>query len=101
MGKQSPGSEGAEDSSFQAKGHPTGINLQKTSRDGAEHGEGEAEAQGTGDEEHDATTRDQQGTGPPVEAGRGGIGHADGGGRQREEGTPGRDYSGADRDLIA
>ena len=30
----------------------------------------------------------------------GGGGHADGGGRQREEGTPGRDNPGANRDLI-
>ena len=31
------------------------------------------DAQGTG-EEHEATTQDRQGTGPPVKAGRGGAG---------------------------
>ena len=55
---------------------------------------------GWGDEEHDATTRDRQGTGPPVEADRGGSGCVDVGGRQREEGTPVRENPGADRDLI-
>ena len=43
-----PGSGGVQASSFHAKGHLTGIKLHKTPRDGAEHGEGEAEAQGTG-----------------------------------------------------
>ena len=50
------------------------------------------------DEEHEATTQDRQGTGPPVDSGRGGL--ADGGGRQRKKGTSGRDNPGADRDLV-
>ena len=45
--------------------------IQKTPRDGTEHGEGEAEAQGMGEEEHGTTTQDHQGSGPPVEVVRG------------------------------
>ena len=48
LGERSPGSGGAQASSFHAKGHPIVIKLQKTPIDGAEYGEGEAEAQGTG-----------------------------------------------------
>ena len=45
--------------------------LQKTPRDDAEIGEGEADAQGKGEEEQTDTTWYRKGTGPPVEAGRG------------------------------
>ena len=48
-----------------------GIKLQTTPRDGAEHGEGEADAQGTGGKEHDTTTQYLQGTGLLVEAVKG------------------------------
>ena len=57
---------------FTQKDTQRGIKLQMTPRDGAEHGGVEADAQGKGGEEHDATTRYRQGTGPLVEAGRGG-----------------------------
>ena len=50
LGKRSPGSGGAQASSFHAKGHLVGIKLQKTPIDSVEHGEGEEEAQGTGEE---------------------------------------------------
>ena len=57
---------------------------------------------GRGKKEHDATTRDRQGTRPPVKASRwGGSGRADGGGNQREEGNPGQDNPEVDMDLIA
>ena len=71
MGEKSPGSGGAQASIFHAKGHLIGIQLQTTPRDGTEHGKGGVKAQGTGDEEHAATTQDRQGTGMPVKAGRG------------------------------
>ena len=45
--------------------------IQNTPRDDAEQiGEGESDAQGTGDEEHNTITRGRQGSGPPVKAGR-------------------------------
>ena len=77
-------------SSICAKGHPKRhIKLQNTPRYGAEHGEGEADAQGTGGLTNmKPTTRGRQGAGPPFEVGRGGGG-VDGGVRQREEGTLG------------
>ena len=84
MGELSPESGGAQASIFHAKGHLIVIQLQKTPRDGAEHGEGEEDAQGTVDEEQDSATRYQQGNGTPVEAGReggrtlGGLRQADG-----------------------
>ena len=57
---------------------------------------------GRGNEEHDATTRDRLGTGPPAMAGRGGGSRrVNCGGRQRDEVTPRRDNPGADMDLIA
>ena len=57
---------------------------------------------GGGGEEQNATTQYKQGTVLPVEASRGGAGGCvDGEGRQREEGTPGRENPGGDRDLIA
>ena len=46
---------------------------------------------GRGEEETMPTTWDRQGTGPSVEAGRGGSGREDDGGRQREEGTLGQE----------
>ena len=86
---------------FTQKYTQRGIKLHTTPRDGAEHGEGEADAQGKGKKEHEATTRDRKETGPPVKEGRGrGSRPGDGGGRQREEGNHGRDNPGADRDLI-
>ena len=49
MGEQFPGSGGTKATSLRAKVHPKrDIKLQKTPRDGREHGEGEADAQGTG-----------------------------------------------------
>ena len=55
---------------------------------------------GKGKEEYGITTQDRQGTGPPVKAGRGGgSGREVYGGRQREEGTPGQENPGSDRDL--
>ena len=39
---------GAQASRFHARGHPIEIKLHTTPRDGAKHGEGEADAQGTG-----------------------------------------------------
>ena len=72
LGEQLPGGGGSQASIIHAKVHSVGIKLQKTPRDGAEHGEGEAQEQETVEEEHSATTRDRQGTGPPVEEGRGG-----------------------------
>ena len=90
MGERPPGSGVAQASSFNKKGHPIGIKLQNTPRDGAEHREDETEAQGTG-EESGATTWYRQGTGPPVEANRGGRGREADGGRQREDGNLGEE----------
>ena len=93
MGKRLPGSGGAQVSSLSAKGHlKRGIKLQKTPIYGAEHGQGEAGAQGTGGQKNTTpTTRNQQGNGPPVKAGRGGSGRSNDGGKQREEGNLGQD----------
>ena len=76
MGERSPGSGGAQASSLCAKGHlKWNIKLQKTPRDGTEHGEGEADSQGTGKKSRTETNRDRHGTGLLVEADRGGSGH--------------------------
>ena len=45
MGERLPCSGGAQASRYHAKGHPLGIQLQNIPIDGAEHIEGEAEAQ--------------------------------------------------------
>ena len=82
---------GAQASSLSAKGHQKReIKLQKTPRDSAEHGEGEANAHWTGRQKKmTPTIWEWQGTVPTVEARRGEIRRADNGGRQREEGTLG------------
>ena len=65
-------------------------------------GRARREHRGRGDEGDNTTTRDRQETGPPGETDRGGRDRpADGKVRQREEGTPGRENPGTDRELIA
>ena len=58
------------------------IKLQKTPRLGAEHGESDVGAQGTGGKKNTMpNTRERTSIGPPVKASRWGSGRADDGGR--------------------
>ena len=61
------------------------------------HGKGEAEEQGAGEEENDATTRDRQGTGLPVKARRRAGGREVDVCMQRDAGTPKWENPGANR----
>ena len=76
--------------------------LHKTPRDDAEliRG-GKADAQGTGDKKHDIKNRAGRGLGLRSRLAGGGSGCEVEGGRQREEGNPGRENPGSDRDLGA
>ena len=94
MGERSPGSGDALASVFRAKGHPPGINLQKTPIDGAENREGEVEAQVTGEQ----ITDPGRGIGCWSRTAGEDSGHVDGGDRKKEEGTPGQENPGADRE---
>ena len=73
MGERFLGSGGSHASCLSIKGLlKREIKLQKALRDGADHGEAEADAQGMWIQKNTTpTTRDMKGTRPPVEAGRG------------------------------
>ena len=79
FGKRFPGTGDAKDFSLSAQGHMKWkIKFQKTPRDGAEHREGDAGAQGTGGKNNRMpNTWERPRTGPPVEASRWGKGRVD------------------------
>ena len=61
LGNQSPVSGGAKASSLSANRHPKReIKFQKTPRDGPEHREGEADAQGTGGKRNKTPTTQER-----------------------------------------
>ena len=75
---------------FMQKDTQRGIKLQTTPRYGAEHGEGEADSQGAGGRRTRSHHPGPAGDWAAGQCRQGGIGRADGGIRQREEGIPGR-----------
>ena len=82
------------------KGHPTRIKLQKTPRDNADTGRARRKHRGWGYEECNATTRDSQGTGPPVKASKGVNGCEGDRGRQREKGILVWENPGVNKYLV-